>query len=126
MKTGPIPHTNLSASELCLGTAEFGSSLDDSVSEEILKTKALFDSPENRETLQTNQNDPSGERAQHWGNRTRLFAEATVPGISDHWAKEKRRSDGIVRSDQSDVECGESRIFDWARVGSQQSAVSSD
>jgi aryl-alcohol dehydrogenase-like predicted oxidoreductase len=38
MKTRPIPHTNLTASELCLGTAEFGSSLDDSVSEEILKT----------------------------------------------------------------------------------------
>jgi aryl-alcohol dehydrogenase-like predicted oxidoreductase len=38
MKTRPIPHTNLEASELCLGTAEFGSAIDDSVSEEILKT----------------------------------------------------------------------------------------
>jgi len=38
MKTRPIPHTNLKASELCLGTAEFGSSIDDSVSEEIIKT----------------------------------------------------------------------------------------
>ena len=38
MKNRPIPHTNLTASELCLGTAEFGSAIDDSVSEEILKT----------------------------------------------------------------------------------------
>jgi aryl-alcohol dehydrogenase-like predicted oxidoreductase len=38
MKTRPIPHTNLKASPLCLGTAEFGSAVDDSVSEEILKT----------------------------------------------------------------------------------------
>jgi aryl-alcohol dehydrogenase-like predicted oxidoreductase len=38
MKTRPIPHTNLEASELCLGTAEFGSAVDDSVSEEIIKT----------------------------------------------------------------------------------------
>src|ERR1700740_130537 len=38
MKTRPIPYTNLTASELCLGTAEFGSAVDDSVSEEILKT----------------------------------------------------------------------------------------
>jgi aryl-alcohol dehydrogenase-like predicted oxidoreductase len=38
MKTRPIPHTNLKASELCLGTAEFGSAVDDSVSEEIIKT----------------------------------------------------------------------------------------
>jgi aryl-alcohol dehydrogenase-like predicted oxidoreductase len=38
MKTRPIPHTNLTASELCLGTAEFGSAVEDSVSEEILKT----------------------------------------------------------------------------------------
>jgi len=38
MKTRPIPHTNLNASELCLGTAEFGSAVDESASEEILKT----------------------------------------------------------------------------------------
>jgi aryl-alcohol dehydrogenase-like predicted oxidoreductase len=38
MKTRPIPHTDLSASELCLGTAEYGSAIADSVSEEILKT----------------------------------------------------------------------------------------
>jgi aryl-alcohol dehydrogenase-like predicted oxidoreductase len=38
MKIRPIPHTDLTASELCLGTAEFGSAVDDSVSEEILKT----------------------------------------------------------------------------------------
>jgi aryl-alcohol dehydrogenase-like predicted oxidoreductase len=38
MKTRPIPHTDLTASELCLGTAEFGSAVDESVSDEILKT----------------------------------------------------------------------------------------
>jgi len=38
MKTRPIPHTNLKASELCLGTAEFGSAIEESVSEEIIKT----------------------------------------------------------------------------------------
>jgi aryl-alcohol dehydrogenase-like predicted oxidoreductase len=38
MKTRPIPHTNLQASELCLGTAEFGSAVDESVSEGIIKT----------------------------------------------------------------------------------------
>ena len=38
MKTRPIPHTNLKASELCLGTAEFGSAVEDSVSENIIKT----------------------------------------------------------------------------------------
>jgi aryl-alcohol dehydrogenase-like predicted oxidoreductase len=38
MKTCPIPHTNLKASELCLGTAEFGSAVDESLSEEIIKT----------------------------------------------------------------------------------------
>ena len=38
MKTRPIPHTDLTASELCLGTAEFGSAIDESVSDEIIKT----------------------------------------------------------------------------------------
>jgi aryl-alcohol dehydrogenase-like predicted oxidoreductase len=38
MKTRPIPHTDCIASELCLGTAEFGSAVGDSVSEEILRT----------------------------------------------------------------------------------------
>ena len=38
MKTRPIPHTDLEASELCLGTAEFGSAVEDSVSENIIKT----------------------------------------------------------------------------------------
>ena len=38
MKTRPIPHTDLKASELCLGTAEFGSAVEDSVSENIIKT----------------------------------------------------------------------------------------
>ena len=38
MKTRPIPHTNLTASELCLGTAEFGSAVDESSSDKILET----------------------------------------------------------------------------------------
>ena len=38
MKTRPIPRTNLKASELCLGTAEFGSAIDESTSEKILET----------------------------------------------------------------------------------------
>jgi aryl-alcohol dehydrogenase-like predicted oxidoreductase len=38
MNTRPIPHTNLNASVLCLGTAEFGSSIDESTSEKILET----------------------------------------------------------------------------------------
>lgn len=38
MKTRPIPHTNLTASVLCLGTAAFGSAIDDSSSEKILET----------------------------------------------------------------------------------------
>jgi aryl-alcohol dehydrogenase-like predicted oxidoreductase len=38
MKTRAIPRTNLTASVICLGTAEFGSALDTSSSEEILET----------------------------------------------------------------------------------------
>jgi aryl-alcohol dehydrogenase-like predicted oxidoreductase len=38
MKTRRIPRTNLTASVLCLGTAEFGSAMDDSSSEKILET----------------------------------------------------------------------------------------
>jgi aryl-alcohol dehydrogenase-like predicted oxidoreductase len=38
MNTCPIPHTNLNASVLCLGTAEFGSSIDEATAEEILET----------------------------------------------------------------------------------------
>ena len=38
MKTRPIPRTNLTASVLCLGTAEFSSAIDDSSSERILET----------------------------------------------------------------------------------------
>jgi aryl-alcohol dehydrogenase-like predicted oxidoreductase len=38
MNTRPIPHTNLNASVLCLGTAEFGSAVDESASEKILET----------------------------------------------------------------------------------------
>ena len=38
MRTRPIPHTNLNASVLCLGTAEFGSAVDESTSEKILET----------------------------------------------------------------------------------------
>jgi aryl-alcohol dehydrogenase-like predicted oxidoreductase len=38
MKTRRIPRTNLTASVLCLGTAEFGSAIDDSSSEKILET----------------------------------------------------------------------------------------
>src|ERR1700721_930535 len=35
MRTRLIPRTNLEASVLCLGTAEFGSAVDDSLSETI-------------------------------------------------------------------------------------------
>jgi len=38
MNTRPIPHTNLNASVLCLGTAEFGSAVDESASEDTLET----------------------------------------------------------------------------------------
>lgn len=38
MKTRPIPHTNLTASLLCLGTAEFGSAVDESSSEKLIET----------------------------------------------------------------------------------------
>jgi aryl-alcohol dehydrogenase-like predicted oxidoreductase len=38
MKTRLIPRTNLTASVLCLGTAEFGSGVDDSTSERIIET----------------------------------------------------------------------------------------
>jgi aryl-alcohol dehydrogenase-like predicted oxidoreductase len=38
MKTRPIPRTNLTASALCLGTAEFGSAIDESSSEKVLET----------------------------------------------------------------------------------------
>jgi aryl-alcohol dehydrogenase-like predicted oxidoreductase len=38
MNARPIPHTNLKASVLCLGTAEFGSAVDESTSEKILET----------------------------------------------------------------------------------------
>ena len=38
MRTRTIPHTDLAASELCLGTAEFGSAVDESASEKILET----------------------------------------------------------------------------------------
>jgi len=38
MNTRPIPHTNLNASVLCLGTAEFDSSIDEATAEEILET----------------------------------------------------------------------------------------
>ena len=38
MKTRPIPHTSLTASVLCLGTAEFASAVDESSSEKILAT----------------------------------------------------------------------------------------
>ncbi|MEA3163454.1 MAG: hypothetical protein QOE88_1272, partial [Verrucomicrobiota bacterium] len=36
MRTRSIPHTNLEASVLCLGTAEFGSAVDDSLSTAIV------------------------------------------------------------------------------------------
>jgi aryl-alcohol dehydrogenase-like predicted oxidoreductase len=38
MKTRPIPRTNLTASVLCLGTAEFGSGVDDATAEQIIET----------------------------------------------------------------------------------------
>jgi aryl-alcohol dehydrogenase-like predicted oxidoreductase len=38
MKTRLIPHTTLEASVLCLGTAEFGSVVDDALSENIIET----------------------------------------------------------------------------------------
>jgi len=38
MKTRAIPRTNLTASVICLGTAEFGSALDTSSSAKILET----------------------------------------------------------------------------------------
>ncbi len=38
MKTRPIPQTNLTASVLCLGTAEFGSAVDESSSEKLIDT----------------------------------------------------------------------------------------
>lgn len=38
MKTRLIPHTTLEASVLCLGTAEFGSAVDDALSENIIET----------------------------------------------------------------------------------------
>jgi aryl-alcohol dehydrogenase-like predicted oxidoreductase len=38
MKTHPIPRTNLTASVLCLGTAEFGSAVDEASSEKIIET----------------------------------------------------------------------------------------
>jgi aryl-alcohol dehydrogenase-like predicted oxidoreductase len=38
MKTRPIPHSNLTASVLCLGTAEFGSAVDESSSEKLIDT----------------------------------------------------------------------------------------
>jgi aryl-alcohol dehydrogenase-like predicted oxidoreductase len=38
MKTRPIPHTNLTASVLCLGTAEFGSAVDEPSSEKLIDT----------------------------------------------------------------------------------------
>jgi aryl-alcohol dehydrogenase-like predicted oxidoreductase len=37
MRTRLIPHTNLVASELCLGTAEFGSNVEDAVSETLIQ-----------------------------------------------------------------------------------------
>ena len=36
MRTRLVPHTDLDASVLCLGTAEFGSAVEDSVSETII------------------------------------------------------------------------------------------
>ncbi len=36
MRTRLVPRTNLEASVLCLGTAEFGSNVEDSVSETII------------------------------------------------------------------------------------------
>ena len=38
MKTRPILHTNLTASVICLGTAEFGSAIDESSAEKIIET----------------------------------------------------------------------------------------
>ena len=38
MKTRLVPRTNLNASVLCLGTAEFGSAVDESSSEKVLET----------------------------------------------------------------------------------------
>ena len=38
MKTHPIPHTNLTASVICLGTAEFGSAIDESSAEKIIES----------------------------------------------------------------------------------------
>src|SRR5260221_8519048 len=38
MKGRPIPGTNLAASVLCLGTAEFGSAVDNSSAEKIIET----------------------------------------------------------------------------------------
>jgi aryl-alcohol dehydrogenase-like predicted oxidoreductase len=38
MNTRPIPHTDLTASVLCLGTAEFGSAVDESSSEKLIDT----------------------------------------------------------------------------------------
>jgi len=37
MKTRVIPHSNLTASVICLGTAEFGSALDASSAEKIIE-----------------------------------------------------------------------------------------
>ena len=38
MKTRVIPRTNLTASVICLGTADFGSTLDASSSERLIET----------------------------------------------------------------------------------------